>query len=260
MHVHDLSLTSAARYLEAEGHRPLEVYEPEYRKFVGRAARGRPVGPGTRILEVGIGTGWLLILCARHGLDAVGLDASPQLIEFVHRRAARHGVTLDLRLGKVEDAPLEPGSFDVVVADSVFEHVERWREGLARVALALRPGGVLIFSSTNRFALRSGEFTRLPCYGWLPDRARYALRRAVEGPDVMRFGIDFHQFTYPVLRRALAGAGFSRVHDVVDLLDPDRLNHPSPWKSALLRAMRRSRLVRRAALTFWPATELVAVK
>jgi SAM-dependent methyltransferase len=259
MHIHLSSLSSTARYLDAEGHHPLEDYEDEFRKFVRFASLGRRITPGTRILEVGIGTGWFLILCARHGLEPVGLDISPQLIEFVHERAQQQGVRLDLRLGNIEDTRLEPSGFDVVIADSVFEHVERWREGLARIAAALRPGGVLIFSSTNRFSVRSGEFW-MPFYGWLPDRMRYALRRAVEGPDVMRLGIDFHQFTYPVVRRALAGLGFSRVYDVTDLLDPERLNHPTWWKVALLRAMRRSRAIRRAMLTVWPATELVAVK
>jgi SAM-dependent methyltransferase len=259
MQVHQVALSSTARYLESEGHRPLEAYASEFRKFVRRASRGRALAHGARILEVGIGTGWFLILCAQHGFEPVGLDISPQLIDFVRGRAARHGVRLDLRLGNIEETALEPAAFDVIIADSVFEHVERWREGLARVATALRPGGVLIFSSTNRFSVRSGEFW-LPFYGWLPNRARYALRRALEGPDVMRLGIDFHQFTYPRVRRALAGLGFSRIYDVAELLEPERLNHPSPWKIALLRAMRRSPLVRRATLTFWPATELVAVK
>ena len=259
MQVHHASLRSTARYLEAEGRRPLEAHEPEFRKFVRLASRGRALAPGTRILEVGIGTGWLLILCAQHGLDPVGLDISPQLIEFVRQRAEQHGLQLDLRLGNIEEAPLEPASFDVIIADSVFEHVQHWQEGLARVAAALRPGGVLIFSSTNRFALRSGEFA-LPFYGWLPDPVRYALRRAIDGPDVMRLGIDFHQFTYPVVHRALTRLGFSRVYDIADLLDPDRLNSPRRWKVALVRAMRRSPRLRRAVLAFWPATELVAVK
>jgi SAM-dependent methyltransferase len=259
MHVHHGSLSSTARYIEAEGHRRLEDHEPEFRKFVRLASGGRPLHPGTRILEVGIGTGWFLILCARHGFDPVGLDISPSLIDFVRDRAEQHGVRLELRLGNIEEAPLAPGSFDVIVADSVFEHVERWREGLAHVAAALRPGGVLIFSSTNRFSIRSGEFP-MPFYGWLPDPLRYALRRAIEGPDVMRLGIDFHQFTYSMVRRALTQVGFSRIYDVADLLDPDRLNRPSWSKVALLRSMRRSLLIRRTVLTFWPATELVAVK
>jgi len=259
MQVHQTSLASTARYLDTEGRRPPESHAGEFDKVLRRVSRFRPLGPGSRILEVGIGTGAFLLLGARRGLDCVGLDISTQLIEFVERRAQEHGLRVDLRLGNIEDTVLEPCAFDVVVADSVFEHVERWRVGLANVAACLRPGGVLIFSSTNRFSLTSGEHW-WPLYGWLPDRARYALRRALEGPDVMRLGIDFHQFTYGRVRRALHGAGFSRVYDIADLLDPGRLNHRARWKVALLRAMRTSPAARRLALTFWPATELVAIK
>lgn len=259
MQVHQTSLASTARYLETEGRRPPETHQDVFQKFLRLVSRFRPLTPGSRILEVGIGTGAFLVLGARHGLDCVGLDISPQLIDFVAHRAAEHGVSVDLRLGNIEDTVLERSAFDVVLADSVFEHVERWRAGLANVAACLRPGGVLIFSSTNRFSLTSGEHW-WPLYGWLPDRARYALRRALDGPDVMRLGIDFHQFTYGRVRRALAGAGFSRVYDVGDLLDPERLNQRAAWKVALLRAMRRSAAVRRLALTVWPATELVAIR
>ena len=77
---------------------------------------------------------------------------------------------------------------------------------------------------------------------------------------IMELGIDFHQFTYPGLSDGLKEAGFSRVYDIAHLLDPERLNHPTWWKIALLRAMRRSVAVRRVMLTFWPETELVAIK
>ena len=76
----------------------------------------------------------------------------------------------------------------------------------------------------------------------------------------MRLGIDFHQFTYPGLSKGLKEAGFSRVYDIADFLDPKGLNHSTWWKVALVRGMRRSPTVRRVVLTFWPATELVAVK
>lgn len=250
---------TVVRYLELEGRHPLEAYDVRFRRIMRMVSPFRAVRPGTRILEVGIGTGWFPVLCAANGLECVGLDNSPLLIEFARARARANGVEPQLRLGSIEDAPLEPNAFDVVVADAVFEHVEKWREGLANIASCLTPGGVLVFGSTNRFAFLSGEFP-LPLYGWLPNRVRYWLRRVIEGPDVMTATIDFHQFTYPGLRRALKEAGFARAYDSVDLHAPERLNHPTWWKVALLRAMRRSPVIRHTLLTFWPTTELVAVK
>lgn len=250
---------TVVRYLEKEGRRPLEAYETRFRRIMRMISPFRAVGPGTRILEVGVGTGWFPVYCAANGFDCVGLDNSPLVIEFGRARAKEYGVQPELRLGSIEDAPLEANFFDVVVADAVFEHVDNWRAGLANVASCLKPGGVLVFGSTNRFAFLSGEYP-LPLYGWLPNRVRYWLRRTIEGPDVMLATIDFHQFTYPGLRLALKEAGFARVYDSVDLHDPERLNHPTWWKVGLLRAMRRSPVIRHTLLTFWPATELVAIK
>ena len=259
MQVHPTTLDSVLRFLGTEGQRSVEAYEERFQKLLRLASRFRPLEAGTRLLEVGIGTGWFLMLSARRGLECVGLDISPQVIAFVRTRAEQDGVSLDLRLGNIEETVLEREAFDVVMAESVFEHVEDWRRGLANVAACLRPGGVLILTSTNRFSPRSGEYP-LPFYGWLPNRLRYWLRRTLEGPDIMELGIDFHQFTYPGLSDGLKEAGFSRVYDIGHLLDPERLNHPTWWKIALLRAMRRSVAVRRVMLTFWPETELVAIK
>ena len=47
----------------------------------------------------------------------------------------------------------------------------------------------------------------------LSDRVRYRLRRRVEGPGVMKWGIDFNQFTYPQMRREFRRIGFSGIHD-----------------------------------------------
>src|SRR2546429_63502 len=84
-------------------------------------------------------------------------------------------------------------------------------------------------TATNRFSVWSGECPRLPVCGWVAKRVRDWLRRTLEGPDVMRLGIDFHQFTSGTVRQALQETGFARVYDMAVLLDPERLNQPTWW-------------------------------
>ena len=146
MQIHPTTLDSVLRFLGTEGQRSVEAYEERFQKLLRLASRFRPLEAGTRLLEVGIGTGWFLMLSARRGLECVGLDISPQVIAFVRTRAEQDGVSLDLRLGNIEETVLEREAFDVVMAESVFEHVEDWRRGLANVAACHGRGCVLTIS------------------------------------------------------------------------------------------------------------------
>jgi 2-polyprenyl-3-methyl-5-hydroxy-6-metoxy-1,4-benzoquinol methylase len=91
----------------------------------------RDVPREARILEVGSGDGWLKREMARRGWrDYVGIDLKPP--------ADVVGSILDWRsLG------LPPGSFDVVIAFEVVEHVHCFRE----IFDLLKPGGLLVLTS-----------------------------------------------------------------------------------------------------------------
>ena len=84
------------------------------------------------------------------------------------------------------------------------------------------------FDSTNKFSFVSGEY-EFPLYGWLPNSWRFKLRRWKQGDDIMKLGIDFNQFTYPMLRRAFKRAGFSAV-DFIDFKDANAIKTPAAWK------------------------------
>src|SRR5947208_15779923 len=102
MQIHPTTLDSVLRFLGTEGQRSVEAYEERFQKLLRLASRSRPLEAGTRLLEVGIGTGWFLMLSARRGPERVGLDISPQGLAFVRTAPTRDRVSLDLRLGKSE--------------------------------------------------------------------------------------------------------------------------------------------------------------
>ena len=129
--------------------------------------------------------------------------------------------------------------------------------GLRQVYRILKPGGVLVFESTNKFSFTSGEYD-FPLYGWMPNAWRYVLRIRREGVDVMRLGIDFHQFRYPLLRRAFRDTGFRVIEDRFDLNDASRMK--SPLKRGLTRLCQGVRPLRHLALTFVETTNFVCVK
>lgn len=71
---------------------------------------------GTRVLELGHGTGHLLAAMAQHGLDPVGLDLSPQMGRQANRRLQRVSLTVPLIRARVQTLPLRDASLDSVVA------------------------------------------------------------------------------------------------------------------------------------------------
>jgi SAM-dependent methyltransferase len=259
MKIHHDDLLDVTRYIEHHRHITLESHNAEFESIMWRIKRFVKVDGSTRILEVGTGTGWFPIMCKLKGVSCRGLEISPQLVEYGLQFGREHGVEADIELGNIEDADMGTAQYDVVIAWSVLEHVEHWESALGKIADALRPGGVLYVLSTNKFALKSHEYN-MPLYGWLPDRWRYRLRRMRQGDDIMKLGIDFNQFTHPRLRRCLKHVGFSRVMDVIELLDPENLRMPSRGKRIAIRTLRLVPPLKAAVLTFVPYTIFLCVK
>lgn len=258
MKVHLEELDDVTRYIDNNKHIPLEEKRPQYDGYMRALRKYKPIDKNTRILEVGTGTGWFPLLCKIDGYQCKGLEISVKLIEFAREYGRRHGVEPDIELGNLEDTDIGERYYDIVVASNVFEHVEYWRQGVAKIYRALKPGGLMYFESTNRFSFTSGEYQGVPLYGWLPNAARYRLRMAVHGPDIMKLGIDFHQFTHPMLRKEFEKVGFSRVLDRVEITEEQWVS--TEWRKRIVRLSRRSRALKALSLKFADATRFICVK
>jgi 2-polyprenyl-3-methyl-5-hydroxy-6-metoxy-1,4-benzoquinol methylase len=258
MEIHHEELTDVSRYLANNQLMRLEDKESRFRTYLRVVEPHIRVDSRTKILEIGTGTGWFPLLCKKNGLNCKGLEISPQLIEYAREVGKAYGIEPDIELGNLEDTDLGRSTYDVIIASSVFEHVEYWQRGLKKIYDALKPGGVLFFESTNKFSFTSGEYTGVPLYGWLPNAARYKLRKMVHGDDIMKLGIDFHQFRHPTLRREFKRLGFSKIYDRVEMADPNHVS--AEWKKWLVRASRQNALVKWLSLTFADATRFVCVK
>jgi SAM-dependent methyltransferase len=115
--------------------------------------------PVSRFLEVGPGTGKATVLFARRGLEAVVLEPSPEMAAVAVRNLLPFP-RVSIELSTLEDWPLRPGAFDLVVSAQAWHWVTP-EVGYAKVHQALRPsGGLAFFWNRPRWedeALR-GEF------------------------------------------------------------------------------------------------------
>jgi SAM-dependent methyltransferase len=124
-----------------------------------------------RILEVGCGTGGLLVAAARSGRWVEGVDIASRWLVVARRRLTDHGLSLPLAAAEAERLPWPGRTFDAVVADSLLEHLDDPARAFREWARVLRPGGELVVWSPNRFTLTTDPHLGLWGVGWLPRRS-----------------------------------------------------------------------------------------
>ncbi len=107
---------------------------------------------GKRVLDVGCGGGILAEALAREGARVTGVDPSEKSLAVARAHAARSRLTIEYRAGTAEDlaAASFAGTFDLVFAVDVLEHVEDLERSLAAIAQLLAPGRALGFLTHNR--------------------------------------------------------------------------------------------------------------
>ena len=71
---------------------------------------------GVRVLEVGFGTGEVLIEMVRRGLGTCGLDLSPAMHRITASKMARRGVWLPRIRGRAQAMPFADDAFDTLIA------------------------------------------------------------------------------------------------------------------------------------------------
>ncbi|MFL6202293.1 MAG: class I SAM-dependent methyltransferase [Thermoanaerobaculia bacterium] len=124
------------------------VYESFQRLLGSDAARRRYVrellrpSPGSRILDIGCGPGTIRDYLPQD-VDYAGYDLNWRYIEEARRRYPGRGRFFCAR---VEDAPDEPGGFDLVLATAILHHLDDSEAGrlVASAWRHLRPGGSLV--------------------------------------------------------------------------------------------------------------------
>ena len=98
-----------------------------------------------RVLDVGCGTGTLVVLLKREFATAqiVGLDPDPKALRRAQKKIRRAGVSVQLDQGFADELPYEKGTFDRVLSSLMFHHLEEQdrEKMLLEVLRVLKPGG-----------------------------------------------------------------------------------------------------------------------
>jgi ubiquinone/menaquinone biosynthesis C-methylase UbiE len=141
-------------YVPAAGHDwTLPFYDPVVRLLGGNAARGALVKraglqPGERVLEVGSGTGTLLVMIKRQHpyVSVTGLDPDARALGRARQKADAASVPIQLDRGFSDALPYANGSFDCVFSCFMFHHlkdIDEKQRTLREIRRVLKRGGRL---------------------------------------------------------------------------------------------------------------------
>lgn len=130
---------------------PVDHADWNYRPILGRIIRTRidvvvallGEQSGTRLLEIGYGSGILLPELSRRFAEVVGIDIHPCGSE-VARELRDFGVAARLVRATATAMPFRSESFDAVVCVSAIEFVEDVNAACREIHRILAPGGVLV--------------------------------------------------------------------------------------------------------------------
>jgi SAM-dependent methyltransferase len=140
-------------FLPAMGEGPLALYDVMTSLLGGRTAHRRLVAaaglaPGQTVLEVGCGTGNLLVVAAdaQPGATVIGLDPDPAALDRARTKARRRGRRFRVEQGFADELPHADGSVDRVLSAFMFHHLPQDAKTamLAEARRVLVPGGQLL--------------------------------------------------------------------------------------------------------------------
>jgi SAM-dependent methyltransferase len=155
--------------------------------------------PGTRILEIGPGTGQLTVPLASWGAHVTAVELGPDLADVARRRTAGFpGVEVIQADFDRWEPPAEP--YDLVVAATAFHWLDPATR-MARVGRVLRPGGRLAVIETHHIAGGTpGFFAEVQgCYLRFDPRSR-AEERPPRPDEVISEDVSAPGFAPPVIR------------------------------------------------------------
>lgn len=177
--------------------------------------------PGMVLVDLGCGTGSLLVEAARRGVAAHGVDVSENMLAFTRGRAAQEGVEVCLHHDGFLTYEHHGGLADIVTVRSALHQLpDFWKQvALLRVRQFMRPGGVLYVSDAVWCFPPQQWQTALP--EWIDRMGR------TEGSGFTRTDFETHvreefsTFDW-VLEGMLVQAGFT----------VDSVVKPMPWYAA----------------------------
>ena len=117
------------------------------------------VKAGSRLLEIGIGTGQATLPFAQLGTEVTAVELGTALFEYVTQKLLPYENVKTVR-GDYMELPFEENSFDLFYSATAFHWLPQ-EQALAKVLRELKPGGTLAIFRNYPFVRREDDPTNL---------------------------------------------------------------------------------------------------
>jgi ubiquinone/menaquinone biosynthesis C-methylase UbiE len=108
---------------------------------------------GERVLDAGCGDGSILFALKKHfDINLVGADFSEAALSNASKNSIRKGVFLESYKADTRNLPLPANSIDKIFSLGVVEHLPNPQNAVAELARCLKPNGVLVLMTPNKFS------------------------------------------------------------------------------------------------------------
>ena len=177
-----------------------EDYDDRWAFYVDATTRQTlarlPIRPKDSVLDIGCGTGELLVrLAAKYpAARLAGLDPVPAMLDKARRKLSDK---VELGVGWANDLPWPDASFDLVVSCNMFHYITHPVEAVQEMERVLRPGGKIVITDwcDDYLACRLCNL-----YLRLTSRAHYKTYRQSECASLLREAghVDPHVERYKI--------------------------------------------------------------
>ena len=238
---------------------PNRLKESEY--LINVISNKFDIKKDSKILEIGAAQGLSILSIKKIGYEIVGIEPSEEAIEVSKKLSKHYNIKLEIKKGYGENIPYDDDTFDVVIADSVIEHVKDVEKVFKEIYRVLKKSGCFYFSTASSLCPKQNEIRFFPFFSWYPDKLKISIMKwAVEKkPQLVgnTAAPAINWFTPWKAKKLLNIAGFNKVYDRWEMMQGKELSRS---KEILLNMISSNKIIKITADVFRQGCAYLGIK